>query len=812
MQTDLNADGTNWHYQFNQSGLKAEPNVPYILKFKGWSSSPRSNGLVFEDTPANTYNRYGASTDPEAISGRSEWLYSTITEPKWFTFHVTFDQMVPTTVQKIQWMLSTADATAFLDSVMLIKDGDPPVINTDYLTLSPTQVNLPDSVSSKTVTIFSNATWTASSDQTWLTLSPTAGTGNGTLTIIAQANLLHTVRTAQVNISVTGLRTQSIRVIQEGQSYSLKTLSLTAGGLLSHLTTEELTGITHIFLSGTIDARDFKTMRDEMPLLEAVDLSQVTILEYSGGEGTAGIGSIVYPANVIPDNAFRTPLGLGKISLKAIILPSSITSIGVDAFTFCSGLTSITIPTSVITFSSYAFSSCSGLTDINIPASLASIGSYAFQNCHRLTSVEIPMSVSSIGEFAFNYCSAFISVDDNNPNYSSLDGILYNKDKTSLINCPTSITGSYRIPSSVTSIESSAFSYCKSLTSITIPSSVTSISHYVFLGCNQLSSIYTNSEFPINLSSSTAVFYNVNKGNCRLYIPYGSSGFYAAANQWQDFTTFIEMPGITLPSKTIQMDAAEGSTSTVEITCATTWTVSSDQSWLVVSPSAGYGNKTLTLTAEGNSLVTDRTALITVYASGMDPQTIFVTQNGKEELTIEPIDSTQVVVSSTQVNLTAKESKAKVDINSNSTCTAISDQSWLIVNPLNGSGTQTLTFTIEANQTGANRSATVTIYASGVSSQTITITQESVTGTEPIISNQQMMAYPNPTNGKVNLVFDQVPDDGTFLIVNDLNGKTILKQFIQNKIESINLEGNRPGIYILNTNLKNFKVQKVILK
>ena len=170
------------------------------------------------------------------------------------------------------------------------------------------------------------------------------------------------------------------------------------------------------------------------------------------------------------------------------------------------------------------------------------------------------------------------------------------------------------------------------------------------------------------------------------------------------------------------------------------------------------------------------------------------------------------MVSSTLVNLTAKESKAEVDITSSSTCTAISDKSWLIVNTLNGSGNQTLSFTIEPNQTGANRSATVTIYASGVASQTITITQESVTGTDPINGNYRMMAYPNPTTGNVNLVFDQIPDDGSFLFVNDLNWKTILKQFIRNKIECINLEGNRPGIYIIKTNLKSFKVQKVILK
>ncbi|HAH22568.1 MAG TPA: hypothetical protein DCL77_02180 [Prolixibacteraceae bacterium] len=111
MTTALAADGATWHYQFNQSELKAEANVPYILKFKSWSSKPRSNELVFEDSPQNNYNRYGASSDPEAVNGKSDWVYSTTIEPRWFTFHVIFDKMIPTTQQKIQWMLSTANAT-----------------------------------------------------------------------------------------------------------------------------------------------------------------------------------------------------------------------------------------------------------------------------------------------------------------------------------------------------------------------------------------------------------------------------------------------------------------------------------------------------------------------------------------------------------------------------------------------------------------------------------------------------------------------------------------------------------------------------
>ena len=120
---------------------------------------------------------------------------------------------------------------------------------------------------------------------------------------------------------------------------------------------------------------------------------------------------------------------------------------------------------------------------------VTSIGESAFANCKSLTSISIPNSVTSIGDCAFYFSSlTSIEVNANNQNYASIDGVLYNKDVTTLICCPggkTSIT----IPNSVTSIGSSAFSSCKALTSITIPNSVTSIGDYAFYYCSSLTSI-----------------------------------------------------------------------------------------------------------------------------------------------------------------------------------------------------------------------------------------------------------------------------------------------------------------------------------
>ena len=157
-----------------------------------------------------------------------------------------------------------------------------------------------------------------------------------------------------------------------------------------------------------------------------------------------------------------------------------------------SNITSVVIPDTVTSIGDYAFSSCSSLTSITIPSSVTSIGMAAFHSCDSLTSITIPSGVTSIGDSTFSNCYSLtsIEVDQANTAYSSEDGVLFNKDKTTLIRYPEGNTRrSYTIPSSVTSIGNGAFRYCSSLTSITILDSVNSIGEYAFWECGSLTSI-----------------------------------------------------------------------------------------------------------------------------------------------------------------------------------------------------------------------------------------------------------------------------------------------------------------------------------
>ncbi len=181
----------------------------------------------------------------------------------------------------------------------------------------------------------------------------------------------------------------------------------------------------------------------------------------------------------------------GNVSIPATINEKQVVGIGDYCFYNSFGVTGITFNSSITRIGTWAFGYCSGLTDLSIPAGVVSIGDSAFQNCSNLTSISIPESVNSIGSSVFWNCGNLqnILINENNLFYSSESGVIYNKDKSTVISCIQSKLGSVIIPSSVSIIENYAYYNCSGITEIALTSNIVSIGDSAFENCYLLNNI-----------------------------------------------------------------------------------------------------------------------------------------------------------------------------------------------------------------------------------------------------------------------------------------------------------------------------------
>ena len=243
-------------------------------------------------------------------------------------------------------------------------------------------------------------------------------------------------------------------------------------------------------------------------------------------------GAYVIPNSVI---TIRQSAFSYCTSLNSISIPNGVTTIGEAAFYGCSSLSSISIPNGITIIEGNTFCSCTKLTSFIIPNSVTTIYYQAFCYCTSLTSITIPNNVTDISSTAFLYCENLISIDVENENntFSSENGVLFNKDKTTLLRCPEGKTGAYVIPNGVKTIGDSSFEYCRKLTSITIPNSVTSIEYFAFGICENLTLIINLNVIPTEISPGA--FNWINQGECTLRVPMASVSAYQNAEVWKEF-------------------------------------------------------------------------------------------------------------------------------------------------------------------------------------------------------------------------------------------------------------------------------------
>ena len=293
-----------------------------------------------------------------------------------------------------------------------------------------------------------------------------------------------TLLTVSKKVPEPGFFTGSVITYTPKQSFTREgnTITLTEAGTLSQaISEEEKYTIKELKIIGPLNGDDILFIREMAGVdvngnategvLTNLDISEVTIVE--GGSYYYYYYYYFTSNDVIGDYMFYDTI------LQQVLLPESVTSIGRDAFTWCSSLTSIDIPDGVTSIDIGAFSKCSSLTSIDIPDSVSKIGSSAFWDCSSLSSINIPNGVTLIGSSTFSNCSSLTSIDI--PNGVTEIG------ESAFEYC--SSLSSINIPNGVTGIGKSAFEYCSSLASINIPDGVTEISESAFEGCSSLVSI-----------------------------------------------------------------------------------------------------------------------------------------------------------------------------------------------------------------------------------------------------------------------------------------------------------------------------------
>jgi uncharacterized repeat protein (TIGR02543 family) len=447
---------------------------------------------------------------------------------------------------------------------------------------------------------------------------------------------------------------------------------------ISTMAFEDCSKITEVTIPGSVTEIGEKAFSGCNNLLSLTLPDSVIDIGASAFEGCGKIPSLTLPANVttIAEKTFSGCYGIKSLTLPdslvyiknsafaycegltSVTIPGSVTEIDEDAFAYCDGLTGVTLPASVTVIEEGAFSGCENLQEITVdplntiyanyngdgvlykgtaelvqypagnarasytlPDTVTTIGSHAFSQSlqSKLTTLTIPASVTTIEDWAFDiaFRLSTIHVDSSNADYSSADGVLFNKDQTVLIQYPIgNARTSYTLPAGVESIYKGAFALCQTLTSVTLPDSVTAIGSIAFMDCHSLSRIIFQGDAPGTFEYGT--FMHV-ASDFKILYPLGKAdwttptwcGYFSAPYEY--LVSYNSQGGSFVPcspalsGKTIPAPANPSRTGYTfdgwykEAACTNVWTFSTDKVTKTMTLYAKWLTPQYTITAQPNN-------------------------------------------------------------------------------------------------------------------------------------------------------------------------------------------------------------------
>jgi Viral BACON domain/Secretion system C-terminal sorting domain len=613
-----------------------------------------------------------------------------------------------------------------------------------FLNLTPLVINQSPEGGSQTITVTSNTTWTASKNQTWLTLSKTSGTGNGNINTIIIPNSTSSERTATITITAAGLPPQNITITQPAISLSAtptvyspsaaggsQVVTVTANVNWSVVSDDSWLSINGpngtgnssftmvASLNNTVFPRNtVVTIRVGGQVFQTISVNQAaptlsvtptSISSFALGDNQ----TITVNSNapwVISSNQSWANLNVNSGTGNATFVISTNSNPTTSPRSATVSVTVAGVPTQNITVTQQAGPPTLVLTPTSYPATA---------NTHFQT---IIVTSNSGWSLISNQAWLNASITSGTGNGSFVLTSSSNTTTASRIGVVTvTVSG---IPVQTVTATQAAGAATLSITPTTWAPSAAGGTQSVTVNSNSSWTV-TSDQSWLTLSATFGT------GN-------GSTTLTASANSAITSRSAIVNYTVTgLPVQTVTVTQAAaaatlsitpntwsptnaGGMQAITITSNSPWTVTSNQAWLTLSAASGTGNGTTTLTAAANGTISARTATVTYSIGGLPVLTVTVNQAaGLATLAVTPSTWSPTGSGGTQA----------ITVTSNTAWTLTSNQAWLTLSAASGSGNGTNTLTAAANGTIASRSATVTYIVTGLPVQTVTVTQAAAAAT-----------------------------------------------------------------------------------
>ena len=651
------------------------------------------------------------------------------------------------------------------------------------LAVTPINRDLGSGAGSTTFTISSNTSWTISSDVGWLTVNPSSGTGNRTITATYTANALASARIGTITVSGAGVNPQPVTVTQSGinilsitpfnrnlgsgsgiTTFTINSnTSWTISSNASWLTVSPASGSGNGTITATCSANTLASARigtitvsgtGVNPLFVTVSQSGISLLAVTPFNRNVGSGTGTTTFSITSNTSWTISSNSGWLTVN----PASGTGNGTITATFAANtLASARIATITI----------SGAGASSQPVTVTQSG------IDLLAVTPINQAVGSgAGDIAFSISSNTswtITVDATWLTVTPLSG---SGNRTITVTFTANTLASARI-GTITTVSGTG----TSSQPVTVTQSgrdliaVIPFNRDVGSGeGNTTFTIHSNTNWTI---TDDAAWLTVNpengNGNKTITATYAAntldtmrictitiSGSGSNSQQVNVSQSAINMLSVT----PFFQDVGSGAgATTFTISSNTNWTIVADAGWLTVDPASGSGNGTITATYTTNATVSDRSGIITISGTGVDAQQVSVNQSGINLLLVTPFNR----------EVGSRGGSTTFTINSNTNWTISSNATWLTVSPVSGIGYGTLTTTYESNASDTGRVGTITISGTGVNPQLVTVTQNKFNMGWELKQN-----YPNPFTHSTSIEFFVPERCQVQLTIFNINGVTLL--------------------------------------